>query len=54
MGFLSEILGRPTNERPYILFPIGFPAEDASVPDLTRKPLDQVAIWNPAPRSNLG
>lgn len=49
MGFLSEILGRPKNEKPYILFPIGYPADGATVPDLTRKPLDEVAIWNPTP-----
>jgi len=47
MGFLSRILGRPRNERPFILFPIGFPAPDAQVPDLRRKPLDEVALWNP-------
>jgi nitroreductase len=45
MGFLSKILDRPENERPYILFPIGYPAVDAQVPDLRRKPLDEVAIW---------
>lgn len=47
MGFLSEILQRPANERPFLLFPIGFPADDAVVPDLHRKSLDEVAIWNP-------
>ncbi len=45
MGFLNEILGRPQNEKPFILFPIGFPAADATVPDLTRKPLDEVSVW---------
>jgi nitroreductase len=47
MGFLSQILGRPENERPFILFPVGYPAEDATVPDLARKPLDEVAVWDP-------
>lgn len=47
MRFLSEILGRPKNEKPYILFPVGYPAPDAEVPDLRRKSLDEVAIWNP-------
>jgi len=47
MGFLREILGRPRNEKPYILFPIGYPAADAEVPDLRRKGLDEVAIWDP-------
>lgn len=45
MGFLSEILGRPKNERPYILFPIGYPTEDCVVPDLERKPLEAVSEW---------
>lgn len=44
MGFLSEILGRPSNERPYILFPVGYPAADCEVPDLTRKPLAEALI----------
>lgn len=45
MRFLREILERPSNEAPYILFPVGFPAEGAEVPDLTRKPLRDVAVW---------
>ncbi len=44
MAFLSDILGRPKNERPYVLIPIGYPADDARVPDLERKPLAEVAI----------
>jgi nitroreductase len=47
MGFLSRILGRPANERPFILFPVGYPAADARVPDLRRKSLGEVAVWNP-------
>lgn len=47
MGFLSQILGRPKNEKPYILFPIGYPTHDATVPALTRKSLEEVAVWNP-------
>jgi nitroreductase len=46
MRFLSEILGRPANERPYILFPVGYPAADATVPNLTRKPLEAIVQWN--------
>jgi nitroreductase len=42
MGFLSDIFERPSNERPYILFPIGYPAKDATVPDLERKSLEQI------------
>lgn len=45
MGFLSEILERPKNERPYILFPIGYPTSDATVPNLKRKPLEEVSAW---------
>jgi nitroreductase len=45
MNFLSEVLGRPENERPFILFPIGFPASDAEVPDLCRRPLAQISEW---------
>jgi nitroreductase len=48
MGFLSEILGRPPNEKPYILFPVGYPAPDAAVPDLVRKRLGEVMQWNRA------
>jgi nitroreductase len=47
MKFLSRILGRPNNERPFILFPVGHPAADAHVPDLGRKSLEDVAVWNP-------
>jgi len=45
MEFLREILGRPKNEKPFIVFPVGYPAPGATVPDLQRKPLDQVALW---------
>lgn len=46
MRFLTQLLGRPENEKPFILFPIGYPAADAEVPDLGRKTLDQVAVWH--------
>lgn len=45
MAFLSRILDRPSNEKPFILFPVGYPAADATVPDLRRKTLDEVTIW---------
>lgn len=45
MNFLQKILGRPANERPFLLIPVGYPAEDATVPSLTRKPLDEVAVF---------
>jgi len=45
MDFLRKILGRPENERAFMLIPVGFPAPDARVPDIHRKPLQQVLIW---------
>ena len=45
MGFLSSILQRPTHERPFVLLPVGYPADDCVVPDLRRKSLDEVAIF---------
>lgn len=42
MKFLQEILGRPKNEVPYVLIPVGYPADDAQVPDIERKPLDEI------------
>jgi len=45
MGFLAEILGRPANEHPCVVFPVGRPAADATVPQQGRKGLDEVATW---------
>lgn len=47
MAFLTEIFERPATERPYILFPIGYPAADCMVPDLTRKPLSEALVRLP-------
>ncbi len=44
MAFLTKLLGRPENERPFAMLPIGYPADDCLVPDITRKPLDDVVI----------
>lgn len=44
MAFLTRLLERPENERPFCLFPIGFPAADCEVPDLERKSLDEVLV----------
>lgn len=44
MKFLSKILDRPENEVPFILLPVGYPSEDATVPNLSRKSLDQVMV----------
>lgn len=41
MGFLNEVLGRPPHERAFLLLVVGFPAEDATVPAIERKPLDE-------------
>ncbi len=42
MKFLQEILGRPKNEIPFVLIPVGYPAPDARVPDIGRKPLSEI------------
>ena len=44
MGFLSKILQRPRNEKPYLLIPVGYPATNAQVPNLTKKPWSEIAI----------
>ena len=46
MAFLGKILNRPAHERPYLLIPIGYPAEDCTVPDIQRKPLEDVLVFN--------
>lgn len=48
MKFLRELLGRPVNEKPYLLMPIGYPADDCVVPDLPKKPLSEALQWNSA------
>lgn len=45
MNFLSNILKRPSNERPFLLLPVGYAEEDVFVPDLQRKPLDEVSVF---------
>lgn len=44
MAFLTRVLGRPENERPFALFPIGYPSPDCMVPDISRKPLGDVMV----------
>lgn len=44
MKFLSEVLGRPEHERPFLLIPVGYPADDCVVPDMGRKPLEQIMV----------
>lgn len=45
MNFLREMLGRPTNERPFLLLVVGYPAEGCRVPDIERKSLDEIATF---------
>lgn len=45
MDFLCSILGRPTNERPFLLIPVGYPANDATVPNLRRKSLAEMSVF---------
>jgi hypothetical protein len=45
MGFLNELLGRPKEERPFLLLVTGFPAADVRVPDLSRRPLVDIATF---------
>jgi iodotyrosine deiodinase len=45
MGFLRDLLGRPANEKAMLVMPVGYPAPDARVPDLERKPLDMISEW---------
>lgn len=45
MNFLSKILNRPVNEKPYLLIPVGYPAEECWVPDLKRKDISEVCVW---------
>ncbi|MEQ8316470.1 MAG: nitroreductase family protein [Phycisphaerales bacterium] len=46
MGFLREVLERPENERPFLLIPVGYPVDDAVVPELQRKPLGEISVWH--------
>jgi nitroreductase len=45
MGFLSQVLERPENEKPFLLIPVGYPASHCIVPDLKRKTADEVLVW---------
>jgi len=45
MNFLNDILGRPANERPFLLLVVGYPAEDAQVPVISKKPLTEIATF---------
>lgn len=45
MNFITKALGRPENEKPFLLIPVGYPAEDCEVPALTRKELKDITIY---------
>jgi iodotyrosine deiodinase len=45
MNFLIELLKRPQNEKPFLLIPVGYPADECWVPDLSRKDLKEIAVW---------
>lgn len=45
MNFLRKILNRPENEKPFLLIPVGYAAEECWVPDIKRKDLDMVSVW---------
>lgn len=47
MGFLRDLLGRPRNERPYVVIPVGYPAADATVPAIEKKPIHDVLVEIP-------
>jgi len=45
MRFLNDLLGRPDNERPFLLLVVGYPEEGATVPEITKKPLEDIAVF---------
>jgi nitroreductase len=45
MNFLSKLLNRPANEKPFLLIPVGYAADECWVPDLKRKSLEEISVW---------
>ena len=45
MGFLNEILGRPSRERPFLILVVGYPADGATVPAIAKKTLEEIATF---------
>jgi hypothetical protein len=45
MNFLIKILNRPENEKPFLLIPVGYPAEECWVPDIKRKDVSEICVW---------
>jgi iodotyrosine deiodinase len=51
MAFLARVLGRPKREKPFLLVPVGYPAAGCRVPDIRKKPIEDIAIfWKPETR----
>jgi len=50
MAFLTRLFGRPENERPFVMFPVGYPLDGVRVPDLARKPLGEVMVTVETPQ----
>jgi hypothetical protein len=45
MNFLTKVLDRPANEKPFLLIPVGYATDNAEVPKLNRKTLDEMAVF---------
>jgi iodotyrosine deiodinase len=45
MAFLNDLLDRPDNERPFLILVVGYPDEDATVPEITKKPIEDIAVF---------
>jgi iodotyrosine deiodinase len=54
MRFLNSILLRPVNERPFCIVAIGYPSEGATVPDIARKPLEEILVWRERADPDVG
>ena len=45
MKFLNDLLGRPSNERPFLILVCGYPDEDATVPEISKKSIEEIAVF---------
>ena len=45
MKFLNDLVGRPENERPFLILVVGYPDDDAMVPDITKKPIEEISVF---------
>lgn len=46
MNFLRDLLGRPENEKAFVIMPVGYPKEELTVPDIKRKTLSEIIVWS--------